>query len=123
MARRARGRVGLLAAGGLCLRVERRPGLRLKTSARGGRPDHCECHDTPANDPRRHALMIPAAGAPAAGPPGVAYSQASVMQIDSSVRPAGGTGRPFAAINVRRSWPASGCEIADWTPTRTSPSA
>ena len=52
-----------------------------------------------------------------------AYSQASVMQIDSSVRPIGGAGRPLAAISLRSSSPASGCAIADCTPTRTSPSA
>ena len=50
-------------------------------------------------------------------------SQASVMQIESSVRPIGGASIPAAVINLRRSSPASGCGIADCTPTRTRPSA
>jgi hypothetical protein len=51
------------------------------------------------------------------------YSHASVIQIDSSVRPIGGAGRPCAVINLRSSAPASACAMADCTPTRTRPSA
>src|SRR5579883_3211812 len=47
----------------------------------------------------------------------------SVIQIDSSVRFGGGTGIPLSVISFRRSAALSGCGSADWTPTRTRPSA
>src|SRR5262245_1436825 len=50
-------------------------------------------------------------------------SQASVMQMESRVRPSGGASSPDAIINLRRSAPASGWGMADCTPTRTRPSA
>ena len=62
----------------------------------------------------RKALRLPSA---------IRQSQASVIQMDSSVRPTGGAGSPAAVISLRRRRPVSGCEIADCTPTRTSPSA
>ncbi len=49
--------------------------------------------------------------------------QASVTQMDSSVRPMGGAGSPAAVSNFLMSSPVSGCAIADCTPTRTRPSA
>jgi len=55
--------------------------------------------------------------------PDQTHSHASVIQIDSSVRPTGGAGRPAAIINFRIRSPVSGCGMADCTPTRTSPSA
>ena len=53
----------------------------------------------------------------------LAQSHASVMQMDSSVRPIGGAGSPAAVSNLRRRSPVSGCAIADCTPTLTRPSA
>jgi hypothetical protein len=50
------------------------------------------------------------------------YWQSSTTQIESMVRLAGGTGRPRSAISLRMSSALSGREIADCTPTRTSPS-
>ena len=52
-----------------------------------------------------------------------AYWQAAVTQMESSVRPAGGTGSPAAVINSRSSAAVSGCAMDDWTPMRTRPSA
>src|SRR6478752_1106016 len=49
--------------------------------------------------------------------------QMSVMQIDSSVRPSGGTLRPRSIMSLRSNAEVSGCGIADCTPTRTRPSA
>ena len=56
---------------------------------------------------------------------GIPYTglQRSVTQIDSSVRPSGGTGRPRSNISLRSSAAVSGCAMADCTPTRTRPSA
>src|SRR6266566_6804020 len=49
--------------------------------------------------------------------------QSSTIQIESTVRFAGGKGRPRSAINFRKRAAVSGRATADCTPVRTRPSA
>ena len=49
--------------------------------------------------------------------------QSATTQMELSVRPGAGTGNPRASMSLRIKAEASGRSIADWTPTRTSPSA